>query len=106
VQYSEKEKVMKSKKKTKKAVTLLTKIETLLSDALDECSAIEKSVEKNVRELLLSAQAAIVSARNFVGAALPSSEAPRKAVKRKAKPSVRAKKRVTAPAVRKRTLKT
>ena len=95
---------MKTKKKSKKAVTLLTKIETLLSDALDECSAIEKSVEKNVRELLLAAQGAIVSARDFVSA-LPSSQVRQKATKRKAKPSVRAKKRFTAPAAKKRALK-
>ena len=93
---------MKAQKKSKKAVTLLTKIETLLSDALDECSAIEKSVEKNVRELLVSAQGAIVSARDFIAAALPSTEAPRKAAKRKARPQAKAKKRATAPAATKR----
>jgi len=95
---------MKSKKKSKKAVTLLTKIETLLSDVLDECSDIEKSVEKNVREVLLSAQASIGSAIDFISA-LPSSEVRHKAAKSKPKPSVRAKKRHTAPAAKKRALK-
>ena len=96
---------MKTKKaKSTKAVTLLTKIETLLSDVLAECSNIEKSVEKNVREVLLSAQSSIVSAVDFIKA-LPSSEVPRKTAKSKAKPSVRAKKRATAPVARKRALR-
>jgi phage baseplate assembly protein W len=85
-------------------VTLLTRIETLISDVLDEFSAIEKNVEKNVRELLLTAQGAIVSARDFVSA-LPSSEVRQKAAKKKAKSRVKAKKRVTAPAAKKRALK-
>jgi hypothetical protein len=95
---------MKTKKKSTKAVTLLTRIETLLSDVLDECSDIEKSVEKNVREVLLSAQTSIGSAIDFISA-LPSSEVHQKAAKKKAKPSVRAKKRLTAPAAKKRALK-
>jgi len=90
---------MKTKKKSPKAVTLLTRIGTLLSDAIDECSAIEKSVEKNVRELLVSAQSSILSARDFVVSAAPSFEVRKKPAKRKAKPSVKAKKR---PAARKR----
>ena len=58
---------MKSKnKKTAKAVTLLTQIETLLGDVLEEFSVIEKSVEKTVRELLLSAEASISKARDFI----------------------------------------
>lgn len=97
---------MKSKKKkSTKAVTLLEKIEKLLSDVIDECSGIEKSVEKNVREVLLSAQSSIGSAINYFSAA-PSSEVPHKAAKSKAKPSVKARKRVTAPAARKGALKT
>jgi len=56
---------MKAKKKSAKAVTLLTKAEKLLSDVIDDCVDIEKSVEKNVREVLLSAQASIDSAMNF-----------------------------------------
>jgi hypothetical protein len=40
----------KTKKKTTKAVTLLTRIGTLLSDVIDDCSGIEKSVEKNAKE--------------------------------------------------------
>jgi hypothetical protein len=99
--------------KSKKAVTLLTRIETLLSDALNEYSAIEKHVEKNVRAVLLSAQASVVSAIKFISA-LPSSEVRQKAAtsrkggrrhlkaKSKAKPSVRARKRSAAPAAKKR----
>jgi hypothetical protein len=56
---------MKSGKKKMKAVTLLTRIETMLSDVLDECSAIEKSVEKNARLLLRSAEASIAVAKEF-----------------------------------------
>ena len=98
--------------KSKKAVTLLTRVETMLSDVLDEYSVIEK----NVREVLQSAQASIVSAIDFISS-LPSSEVlqkPAKSRKRgrrhlgaksKAKPSVRAKKRFTARASKKRALK-
>jgi hypothetical protein len=93
---------MKARKKTKKAVTLLGKIETLLSDVLKGGSAIEESVEKNVRDLLLSAKSSIDAARDYI-AALPSSQAPHKA-KGKAKRPV-AVKRVKAPAVKKRALK-
>lgn len=57
---------MKTKKKrTPKAVTLLTNVETLLSAVLDECFEIEKSVEKNVRVLLRSAEASVVAAREY-----------------------------------------
>jgi hypothetical protein len=59
---------MKSKKHTKKAVTLLTRAETLLSDVLDECSEIEKSVEKNVGVLLRSAEASIAAAKDYFAA--------------------------------------
>jgi hypothetical protein len=97
---------MKTKKKEPtNAVTLLTRIETLLSDVIDECSDIEKSVEKNVRELLTSAQASISSAIEFFSAAPPSAARKKTTAKRKTKPSVRARKRLTAPAARKRALK-
>jgi hypothetical protein len=57
---------MKSKKRrTKKAITLLTRIQTLLGDVLDECGAIGKSVEKNVGVLLRSAEASITVAKEF-----------------------------------------
>jgi len=57
---------MKSEKKhSKKAVTLLTQIEKLLANVLAQCSEIENSVEKNVRELLLSAEKSIVIAKDF-----------------------------------------
>ena len=95
---------MKTRKKTKKAVTLLEKIETLLSDVLKESSAIEESVEKNVRNLLLSAKSSIVAARDFVSA-LPSSATGQKAEKSKAKHAVRARKHVKAPVAKRRILK-
>ena len=93
---------MKSrKKKSIKAVTLLSKIEALLSEVMAEYSAIEKSVEKNVQGLLRSAEASIATAKEFIIPA-PSSAVPRKAarnrtrpasLKSKARPSVRARKR-------------
>src|ERR1017187_7551333 len=98
--------------KSKKAVTLLTRVETMLSDVLDEYSVIEK----NVREVLQSAQASIVSAIDFISS-LPSSEVLQKPAKSRkrgrrhlgaksnAKRSVRAKKRFTARASKKRALK-
>ena len=88
------------KKKTTTAVTLLTKIETLISDVLDQCSDIEKSVEKNAREVLLSAQKSISSAIDYFSAA-PSPGARKTTAKRKAKPPVKARKR---PAAKKRAL--
>ena len=54
------------KKKPAKAVTMLVKIEKLLADVLSEFSVIEKSVEKNVRELLVSAEASISQAKEFM----------------------------------------
>ena len=56
------------RKKPAKAVTLLTKIEALLADTLTEFSVIEKSVEKNVRALLLSAEESIAKAKDFIAA--------------------------------------
>lgn len=93
---------MKSKKKKPaKAITLLTQIETLLSDVLDELSVIEKSVEKNVRELLVSAEASISKAKDFISLS-PSPVVRHKAVTRQrgakttAKRPARAKKLSTA----------
>ena len=99
---------MKSKKPvSKKPVTTLNKIETLLSEALKECSAVEKSVEKKVREVLGSAQASVISAKDYIVSAIPSSGAGQKGAKSvsKAKPAARAKKRSAAPAVGKRAAK-
>lgn len=59
----------KTAKKTMKAVTLLARIEVLLGDVLHECSAVEKSVEKEARELLLSAEELIGKAKEFVAPA-------------------------------------
>lgn len=90
---------MKSKKrKPAKAITLLTRIETLLADALDEFSVMEKGVEKNVQELLFSAKASISEAIDFISPT-PSAKVRHKvaksrprAVKGKAKRAVRARK--------------
>ena len=102
--------------RSKNPVTLLTRIEKLLSDLLDQYSVMEKSIEKSVRAALLSAQESIVYAIDFMGS-LPSSAARQKTAKRpkraprhlkakrKAKRSVRAKKR-TAPPAKKRAPKT
>lgn len=54
------------KKQSKKAVTLLTKIEKLLADVSAECSALEKSMEKNLGELLHAAEASVVAAKEFI----------------------------------------
>jgi len=63
---------MKTKKRTPKPVTLLTKVELLLSDVLQQCSEIEKSVEKNVYVLLRSAEASVAAAKNYFVAPEPS----------------------------------
>lgn len=57
---------MKSKRKATKPVTLLTKIQSLLGDVLDELSSIEKSVERNVRELLQSAETSVSKAKDLI----------------------------------------
>ena len=95
---------MNTRKKTKKAVTLLEKVETLLSDVLKEGSAIEKSLEKNVRELLLSAKGSVDAAMNYFSA-LPASATSKKVAKRKATHPVKAKKHVKAPVAKRRVLK-
>jgi division protein CdvB (Snf7/Vps24/ESCRT-III family) len=83
--------------KSKKAVTLLTRVESLLSDVLDEYSVIEKQVEKNVRAGLLSAKESVKSAMKFISA-LPDAQIsyksgrPHAKAKTRAKTSVRAKK--------------
>jgi len=95
---------MKTKKRTtKKAVTLLTRIEGLLSDVLDECSAIEKGVEKNVRMLLRSAEASITVAREFFIAPEPAKGRQKAAKAPKRVPRHRAAR--TAPAAGKPALK-
>jgi len=73
---------MKPKKKSTKAVTLLTRMESLLSDVLDECSAIEKSAEKNVRELLVAAEESIAKAKDFLSSLPPSAVTAAKSRKR------------------------
>jgi len=73
---------MKAKRKLTKPVTLLTKIESLLSDVLGELSSIEKSVEKNVRALLLAAGESVAKAKDCIIPAVAST-VPRKATQRK-----------------------
>jgi hypothetical protein len=92
---------MKSKnKKPAKAVTLLRKIETLLADAVEEFSVIEESVAKTVRELLLSAEASIAKAQDFITPAAPRvarHTAAKSRPRAKAKRAIKAKK---VPAIR------
>lgn len=76
--------------KSKKAVTLLTRVESLLSDVLDEYSVIEKQVEKNVRAGLLSAQKSVNSAMNFIRA-LPDAQISYQSGGRRAKAKTRSK---------------
>jgi CHAD domain-containing protein len=111
---------MKRKKRAKKAVSLLTRIETLLTDVLDECVDIEKNAEKNVREVLLSAQSSISSAIDyFSGTSAPAAPPPaapmppakatnktKTKVTAKKKAPAKAKKGAPTPAARKRTLPT
>src|ERR1019366_1761757 len=95
----------KTKKKTTKAVTLLTRIETLLSDVINECSGFEKSVEKNVKEILVGAQKSIVSAIDFFSAAPAPAVPPQAVARKKAKLPIKARTRVAPPAARKRAVK-
>jgi len=86
------------KKQSKKAATLLTKIEKLLADVLTECSAIEKSLEKNFRQLLRTAEVSIAAAKEFVTPG-PAPKVHHKAVtKRAPRPAARTKKRPIARA--------
>jgi len=86
---------MKTKKrKPAKAVTLLSQIEKLLADVLDEFSVLERSVEKNVRKLLLSAEASISEAKDFIAVSVGA--APKRRPRAKAKRVVRAKRPAAA----------
>ena len=96
---------MKTKQKhSKKAVTLLTRIETLLADVLAECSAIEKTIEKNVRDLLRTAEVSIAQAKDFIAPILvtevrhraAAARKPRRVAARKTRPVARAPKRRAA----------
>jgi hypothetical protein len=93
---------MKSKKKkSTKAVTLLNQIEALLSDLVAECAVVEKGVEKNVRELLRSAEASVAMAKDFFTPSSAVQKTPRsrtRAAGAKNKASVRARKRAVARA--------
>jgi hypothetical protein len=91
------------KRTTKKAVTLLTRVEELLAEVLVECSSIEKSVEKNVREIVLTARKSIGSAIDFISAAASPAVKP-KAVKTRAKAPAKAKKPAVAHVARKRAV--
>jgi len=92
---------MKAQKKhSKKAVTLLTKIEKLLVGVLAECSALEKSMEKNLRGLLRAAEVSVAAAKEFItpGPA-PAVRHKTAAGRKRARPLARGAK---APAVRPR----
>jgi len=86
---------MKAKKKAKKAVSLLTRIEKSLSEVLDELSVVEKSAEKNVRAGLVAAQKSIGSAIDFISA-LPPFEVGKKAAKTRKRAKSKAKPRKRA----------
>ena len=81
--------------KSKKAVTLLTRVKSLLADVLDEYSVIEKQAEKKVRTVLLSAQKSVNSATDFISA-LPVAQIPYKSSRPHAKAKTRAKTSVRA----------
>lgn len=94
---------MKSNKKhTKKAVTLLNKIETLLDDVLTECAALEKTVEKNVKELLRAAEGPIKAAKEFIALGAWYGAEHKPAVRKHARPHPAAKRRTHAASVAKR----
>lgn len=57
---------MKRKRKSAKPITLLTRIERLLADAVDGLSAMEASVEKNVRESLVAAETCVARAKDLI----------------------------------------
>ena len=57
---------MKRKKRSPKPITLLTRVEGLLSDAVDGLSAIEASVERNVRQLLRVAETSVATAKDLI----------------------------------------
>jgi len=79
-----------TKKKPAKAVTLLTKIEDLLSDVLDECSAFERTVERNVKVLIRAAEASVTAAKKYFAAPPPKpARRPVKAVKKTARKAVK-----------------
>ena len=88
----------KKMKKTTKAVTLLTRIEGMLSDVLKECSAIEKGLEKNVRALLRTAETSVEAARDYFVTPTPAKPVrkPAKRVAAKPKAKVKAKRRPVA----------
>lgn len=69
-----------TRKKSTKTVTPLTRIEGLLSDAGDQLSSMQRTVEKNVRELLHSAEASVSKAKDFISL-IPSFEIRRVAPK-------------------------
>lgn len=87
--------------KSKKTITLLTRIETLLSDVLAESSEIEKRAEKSVRVLLRSAEASIAAAKDYFTAPEPSKVRRKTATGRVSR---LARSRVKAPATKKRSV--
>lgn len=97
---------MKSNKKhSKKAVTLLTKIETLLDDVLAECAAIEKGAEKNVKELLRSAEGPIAKAKEFLALGAWFGAEHKPAIRKHTRPHpVARRKKHAAPRAKRRTV--
>lgn len=76
-------------KRQPKPVTLLAKVEALLSDALAALSLIEASVEKTVRELLASAATSVAKAKELIPATSPAVR--HRAVRSRKRPSQRVK---------------
>lgn len=82
----------KTVKKAVRAVTLLTRIEELLADVMKEGASIEKSLEKNVKILLRTAESAISDAKDYFIAPPPAKPVRKVAkVAKKAAPKVKAK---------------
>jgi len=87
----------KRAKKPTRAVTLLTRIEGLLSDVLKEGAAIERGLEKNVKTLLRTAGASVEAAKKYFAAPTPA-KVVRKAAKPKAAKRAPAKAKAKAKA--------
>jgi hypothetical protein len=91
---------MKSKRKSaRKAagtpITLLTKVEAVLSDVLDQLSSLEHTLEKSVRVLLSAAETSVTKAKGFVTPG-PSAQTRRKVARKRARGGSRRRARVVA----------
>jgi len=92
----------KTVRKATRAVTLLTRIEGLLSDVVDECAAIGVSLEKNVRALLRTAESSIAAAKDYFIAPAPAKVVRKPVKKVAAKARTKAKAKTKAAAVAKK----